>query len=234
MDRKEKVKILGEHLGVKPKYLGIPSFAYEVGHLTITRNGTIINKAGDEMELEEILNPLEETSEAEFDSIEIAFPMEGHNERTIRNLLNMIYSKQSLIKKVFNCSENIVEKELIDEGSTLKSLDELLEVVTNENCKGIDFDKEKLTFNFIKGNIETSSEFLSLLIKKAKELKHTTSRQVETDNDKYSFRTWLIRLGMVGPNYKEHRKFLLSKLEGSSAFRNGLPANKEVQSHERD
>src|SRR5699024_12646450 len=102
MDRKEKVKILGEHLGVKPKYLGIPSFAYEVGHLTITRNGTIINKAGDEMELEEILNPLEETSEAEFDSIEIAFTMEGHNERTIINLLNMISKNISLMIKVIN------------------------------------------------------------------------------------------------------------------------------------
>ena len=31
MDRKEKVKILGKHLGIKPKYLGAPSFAYKVG-----------------------------------------------------------------------------------------------------------------------------------------------------------------------------------------------------------
>ena len=30
MDRKEKIKILGKHLGIKPKYLGVPSFAYEV------------------------------------------------------------------------------------------------------------------------------------------------------------------------------------------------------------
>jgi hypothetical protein len=229
MDRKEKVKILGKHLGIKPKYLGVPSFAYEVGDFTITRDGTIINKAGDEMKLDEILNSSEETIETEFDSIEISFPMEGHDERTIKNLLNMIYSKQSLIKKVFDCSENIVEKELIDEISTLESLSEILTTINKENCKGIDFNDEKLTFNFIKGDIQTSSEFLSLLIKKAKELKYATSKQVETDNDKYSFRTWLIRLGMVGADYKEHRKFLLSKLTGSSAFRNRLPANKEVK-----
>ena len=30
MDRKEKVKILGEHFEVKPRYLGAPSFAYEI------------------------------------------------------------------------------------------------------------------------------------------------------------------------------------------------------------
>lgn len=229
MDRKEKVKILGKHLGVKPKYLGVPSFAYEVGDFTITRDGTIINKAGDEMKLDEILNSSEETIETEFDSIEISFPMEGHDERTIKNLLNMIYSKQSLIKKVFDCSENIVEKELIDEISTLESLSEILTTINKENCKGIDFNDEKLTFNFINGDIQTSSEFLSLLIKKAKELQYTSSKPIETDNDKYTFRTWLIRLGMIGPEYKAHRKTLLSSLTGSSAFRNGLPANKEVK-----
>ena len=229
MDRKEKVKILGKHLGIKPKYLGVPSFAYEVGDFTITRDGTIINKAGDEMKLDEILNSSGETTETEFDSIEISFPMEGHDERTIKNLLNMIYSKQSLIKKVFDCSENIVEKELIDEISTLESLSEILTTINKENCKGIDFNDEKLTFNFINGDIQTSSEFLSLLIKKAKELQYTSSKPIETDNDKYTFRTWLIRLGMIGPEYKAHRKTLLSSLTGSSAFRNGLPANKEVK-----
>lgn len=229
MDRKEKVKILGKHLGIKPKYLGVPSFAYEVGDFTITRDGTIINKAGDEMELDEILNSSEETTETEFNSIEISFPMEGHDERTIKNLLNMIYSKQSLIKKVFDCSENIVEKELIDEISTLESLSEILTTINKENCKGIDFNDEKITFNFINGDIQTSSEFLSLLIKKAKELQYTSSKPIETDNDKYTFRTWLIRLGMIGPEYKAHRKTLLSSLTGSSAFRNGLPANKEVK-----
>lgn len=229
MDRKEKVKILGKHLGIKPKYLGVPSFAYEVGDFTITREGTIIDKAGDEMKLDEILNSSEETTETEFNSIEISFPMEGHDERTIKNLLNMIYSKQSLIKKVFDCSENIVEKELIDEISTLESLSEILTTINKENCKGIDFNDEKITFNFINGDIQTSSEFLSLLIKKAKELQYTSSKPIETDNDKYTFRTWLIRLGMIGPEYKAHRKTLLSSLTGSSAFRNGLPANKEVK-----
>ena len=225
MDRKELVKDLSQHLGVKAKYLGVPSFAYEIGDFTVTREGKIVNKAGDEMTLEEIIRP---TSVDEFDQIEIAFPLEGHDARSIRNLLNMIYSKEPLIKKAYALEDTIVEKELIDEISGLENLDELLTFIDENNCKGISFEDEKITFKFIKGDIKISSEFLSLLIKKAKELKHTTSRQVETDNDKYSFRTWLIRLGMVGPNYKEHRKLLLSNLEGSSAFRNGLPANKEA------
>ncbi len=225
MDRKELVNALSKHLGLKVKYLGVPSFAYEIGDFTVTREGKILNKAGDEMTLEQI----KETSlEDEFTQIEIAFPLEGHDARSIRNLLNMIYSKETLIKKVYALEDTIVEKEVIDAISSLEDLDEILKLINENNCKGISFEDEKITFKFIKGDIKISSEFLSLLIKKAKELKYATSKQVETDNDKYSFRTWLIRLGMVGADYKEHRKFLLSKLEGSSAFRNGLPASKEA------
>ena len=225
MDRKELVNALSKHLGLKVKYLGVPSFAYEIGEFTVTREGKILNKAGDEMTLEQI----KETSlEDEFTQIEIAFPLEGHDARSIRNLLNMIYSKETLIKKVYALEDTIVEKEVIDAISSLEDLDEILKLINENNCKGISFEDEKITFKFIKGDIKISSEFLSLLIKKAKELKYATSKQVETDNDKYSFRTWLIRLGMVGADYKEHRKFLLSKLEGSSAFRNGLPASKEA------
>ena len=225
MDRKELVKVLSQHLGLKAKYLGVPSFAYEIGEFTITREGTIIYKAGEEMKLDEILNP---TSDADFDQIEIAFPLEGHDARSIRNLLNMIYSKEPLIKKVYALEDSIVDKELIDDIAGLENLDELLALINKKNCKGISFEHNKITFNFIKGDIPISSEFLSLLIKKAKELKYASSKQVETDNDKYSFRTWLIRLGMVGPEYKENRKTLLANLTGSSAFRNGLPANKEA------
>ncbi|MDY2955802.1 MAG: hypothetical protein SOR80_09605 [Enterococcus cecorum] len=225
MDRKELVNALSKHLGLKAKYLGVPSFAYEIGEFTITREGKILNKAGDEMTLDEIREP---SSENEFDQIEISFPLEGHDARSIRNLLNMVYSKEPLIKKVYSLEDYIVAKGLIDKISGLENLDEILNLINEDNCKGISFEDEKITFKFIQGNIQISSEILSLLIKKSKELKHTTSRQVETDNDKYSFRTWLIRLGMVGPDYKEHRKFLLANLEGSSAFRNGLPAGKEA------
>lgn len=232
MDRKEIVKILGEHLGIKPKYLGVPSFAYEVGDFTVTREGKILNKAGDEVELEEILSPAEEIAEEEsptddITAIEISFPLEGHDERTIKNLLNMIYSKQVLIKKVFELEENIVEEDLIKKVNEVEALEDILEIIDGENCKGIDFDEEKITFTFISEEIEASAEFLSLLIKKAKELKYASAKPIETDNEKYTFRTWLIRLGMVGSEYKTHRKILLSKLTGSSAFRNGIPANEE-------
>jgi len=103
------VNALSKHLGLKAKYLGVPSFAYEIGEFTITREGKILNKAGDEMTLDEIREP---SSENEFDQIEISFPLEGHDARSIRNLLNMVYSKEPLIKKVYSLEDYIVAKDI--------------------------------------------------------------------------------------------------------------------------
>ena len=41
------------------------------------------------------------------------------------------------------------------------------------------------------------------------------------DNEKYAFRCFLLRLGMIGNAYKESRKILLQNLIGSSAFKSG-------------
>lgn len=41
----------------------------------------------------------------------------------------------------------------------------------------------------------------------------------ETDNDKYAFRCFLLRLGFIGDKYKIARKVLLKNLTGNSAFR---------------
>ena len=227
MDRKEIVKVLGEHFGVKPKYLGVPSFAYKIETeeeiFTVDREGRITTKAGEEVELEEILNPDEVTT------IEIAFPLEGHSGKTLINLVNMIYSRQVLIKKIFEIEENIVEGYFITainhmDVQTTNQFIYILEELGVENCKGIRFVEERITFNITKQKVEPEevkafTEFLSLLIKKAKELKYASDKQVNTDNEKYAFRTWLIRLGMVGNEYKLTRKVLLQNLSGNGAFR---------------
>ena len=48
-----------------------------------------------------------------------------------------------------------------------------------------------------------------------------TAREKDTDNDKYAFRCFLLRLGFIGAEYKEERKILLRNLTGSSAFKSG-------------
>lgn len=57
-----------------------------------------------------------------------------------------------------------------------------------------------------------------------------TATEKPTDNEKYAFRCFLLRLGFIGVEYKEARKILLRNLTGSSAFKSGQ--SKEAESCE--
>ncbi len=46
-----------------------------------------------------------------------------------------------------------------------------------------------------------------------------TYKPVVTDNEKYTFRCWLLRLGLIGDEFKTARLHLMKRLEGNSAWR---------------
>ena len=76
------------------------------------------------------------------------------------------------------------------------------------------------------GDGDAYSVFISKLCEFTNTQKRVNNRQDDSDNEKFSFRCFLIRIGMVGTDYKAARKVLLRNLEGSSAFRHGRPNEK--------
>ncbi|KEI05968.1 hypothetical protein [Clostridium botulinum] len=239
MERKEIVKILGEHFGVKPQYMGVPSFAYKIetakGAITIDKKGKIKNLEGEELELEELLNDYEaiepqvETSKEE---LEVTFSMEGHTGVTLRNLVNMISSKQSLIKKALELEEDIVTPEFVEgiNGVRIDTIEDFKTAALEiglEKCQDINFDFEKGTLRFSFINTETAILFAEALNDSAKKFKSSSPKEKQTDNEKYTFRTWLLRLGFIGDRYKRARKELLKNLGGNSAFRKGKEGAKD-------
>lgn len=105
MNRKAVLEILREHFNEKPKYLGAPTFAYEITTgsetYTIDKVGSITNTLGQEVILKDLLEPeeavgslLEETIDAEptVDQAEVTIPLGDHTVYTLRNLINMIAS----------------------------------------------------------------------------------------------------------------------------------------------
>ncbi len=249
MERKEIVKALGEHFEVEPKYMGVPSFAYQIETAeetyTVDRAGKITTSEGNEVELETLLNArkIEETIEptaTEPIAVEVAVPMEGHTGITLRNLVNMIYSKHGLIKKSLGLIADIVDEEFcrgINEAKT-ETLDDFktaIESIGTDKCPGIgfDFNNSTITFKFLEGvaspeKVKAFTQLVALLNQNAKDLKHVSAKSKDTDNDKFTFRVFLIRLGMVGDEYKMARKVLLENLEGNSAFRSGSKPEKIV------
>ena len=257
MNRKEIVNTLEEHFEVKSQYLGAPRFAYQIETedetYTINREGKIITTADKEVELEELLSgpevepvaeeveePKEPATEIETLDLEVKLPMEGHSGRTLRNLVNMIYSKQPLIKKAFRLEDSIVEDDFsigINEVQieTLEDFKTALEDIGENSCPGIGFDffENTMTFKLLKDanadEIKAATDFIALLNENAKNQKYASAKVKPTGNEKYTFRTWLLRLGMIGDEYKLARKILLQNLSGNGAFKK---PKKESENHE--
>lgn len=253
MDKKELLKQLEAHFGEKPKYMGAPSFAYQVKAgdevYTIDRVGKIKNSEGAEVELGELLNVESEATTSEdatpevtmeatipkvkepVDCMEVVLPMEGHTGLTLRNLVNMITSKQTLIQQAFDLKATIIEEEFaraINEKviAIIEDFQSIALETGTEKCPGITFDFKSgtITFKFYEGELEPYKlkaymDLVANINTNSKKLKHASRKATATDNPKYSFRTWLLRLGMIGEEYKTTRKILLANLEGNAAFR---------------
>lgn len=87
---------------------------------------------------------------------------------------------------------------------------------------------EEIKFPWFKTTLDNDetviyTTFISKLAEMAKKQKRISAKEKEVENKKYAFRCFLLRLGLIGNSYKPHRKLLLSKLEGSSAFKAGKP-----------
>lgn len=69
------------------------------------------------------------------------------------------------------------------------------------------------------GRIKTAIQFVLAITAQALNQNYVQLGKTRSDNEKYTFRTWLLRLGLIGDEFKTARKFLLENLEGNSAWR---------------
>ena len=58
----------------------------------------------------------------------------------------------------------------------------------------------------------------------AKDAKAASSKPQQNENPKYAMRTWLLRLGFIGDEFKTARDVLTRKLSGDASFRDGRRA----------
>lgn len=211
--RKRLVTAISEITGVPAKYLGAPSFAYQVDYFTIDRNGGVtFDDRADSEEIENLIETLdsqgftaepqeveasenEEPSPTEVDGLCISMPANLFSETALQNLKDITAAKGSLIRKALG-----VEELPIEVGETKVSFPWFAGTPTPEEVKAYD-------------------HFICALCEMARNQKRITAKERDTGNDKYAFRCFLLRLGFIGPEYKQERKILLRNLTGSSAFK---------------
>lgn len=260
MDRKQLIKDLQLKFETKAKYLGVPSCAYEItlrGIIyTIDKEGKIVTPSGQVIGPEELLdeateviaaeepsdkiasepNPIEEAITSEIMNYELKLPMEGHNAKTLRNLINMVYAKQPLILKALGANDEILTEAFIQTTNetameTISDFQDALAQTETYHLQGIQFDFKEKTFTFKLDlqpeKVEAAISLIALVNKNALSQHYASFNAKPTTNEKYTFRTWLLRLGMIGDEYKKIRKDLLSDLSGNAAFKDPTKAGEK-------
>ena len=74
------------------------------------------------------------------------------------------------------------------------------------------------------GQLKSYIQFCLLLSQMAKEVKSASPKPQQHENPKYAMRTWLLRLGFIGDEFKTARDILTRRLAGDASFRGGRAA----------
>ena len=221
--RKELAKVIGEILNEDVRYLGVPSMAYSIGGFTLTKEGSLVFDENLVEPAELVLKLKEKGFEAieEIESIqEPASQSEIQNPQEERNVLTI--SVALMEEAELNRLKNLVESKKTLLSHAFKS--EEIEVVVEEDR--ISFPWFELSDS---DHFDAYSQFVIKLCKLAKDQSRTLAKEKKVENEKYAFRCFLLRLGLIGDEYKKTRKILLENLEGSSAFRTKKEnANSEI------
>lgn len=72
------------------------------------------------------------------------------------------------------------------------------------------------------GQLKSYIQFCLALSEMAKEVKGAACKPQQNENPKYAMRTWLLRLGFIGDEFKTARETLTSSLRGDASFRTGV------------
>ena len=74
------------------------------------------------------------------------------------------------------------------------------------------------------GQLKSYIQLCLALSQMAKTVKSASPKPQQTENPKYAMRTWLLRLGFIGDEFKTAREVLTKRLAGDTAFRRGRTA----------
>ena len=227
-NRKALVNAISEITGIEAVYRSVPTCNYDIGSFTVTRDGAL--EFPDDLEVLDLFDRLSEkgftaaetpdsaaenegekspeeepeTPHGEFVALTVEIPADKVNTENLRALLE---AKGELIRKALGIPDT--------------GFEETEDMVKFPWFGEVGVDEAKAYMHFIAALCEFS-----------KERTRISAKYHETDNEKYAFRCFLLRLGFIGAEYKQERKILLKNLTGSSAFRNGVK-NDDTTDEER-
>ena len=79
------------------------------------------------------------------------------------------------------------------------------------------------------GKIKAYVQFCLAMTAQALNQRSASPTKTQSTNEKYTFRVWLLRLGMIGDEFKTARKHLLDHLEGCIAWKDPAQAERQKE-----
>jgi len=252
-DRKVLAKALADKLGTTAKYMGPPTFGYQVGDYIVDRNGNI---EGEDFEAlrdflqsigcfpEEETEPAGEQTEPETeapdsgaqDQVSISVPADDLTPTQMKNLIFTLFTKQYLIGKMtggdlLNIPDNLIARLMENTPETMEDFKALLDAAKEDGLTGFEFADGKITLTYAAHQDEPERNLLyamltARILKAVKEATRVFPERQEPENEKYFARAWLLRIGYNGADSKAERNLLLKHLKGHSAFPNDEAAEK--------
>lgn len=179
----------------------------------------------------------------------------SHTPKTLRNIVNIMASKEDLLYKALQVQvqrEHYCQKadtRFLDELNHRKpkSMSEVERLWYNGatgryhhyddtryhalNLHSV-FSKGTIEFRLFNstlhaGEIKSYIQLCLAISHQALVQRGASRSKTQSSNEKYTFRTWLLRLGLIGDEFKTARLHLLKNLEGNIAWRD--PAQAEAQ-----
>ena len=169
--------------------------------------------------------------------------------QTLRNLVNIIASKEDILYKALRIdparlrwckktNEKLLETINRRKPQTMEALKDIWYAGStrgrDEHYNDTRYHGLNLHSVFTKGTVELRLfnstthageikayiQFCLAVSHQALTQKKASARKTVTDNEKYAFRCWMLRLGLSGDEFKTCRLHFLKHLEGNSAWRN--------------
>ena len=180
-----------------------------------------------------------------------------HTAKTLRNIVNIMAAKEDLLYKALNVDverENYCKKadtRFLDDvnlkrPSTLTELEELWYNGRGGSFHHYDesryhalnlhsvFSKGTIEFRLFNstlhaGEVKSYIQLCLAISHQALVQKSASRARTTSENEKYTFRTWLLRLGMIGDEFKTARHHLLKRLDGNIAWKDPSQAERQKE-----
>jgi hypothetical protein len=174
---------------------------------------------------------------------------ENHTAKTLRNVLGIMYAKEDLLFKALQVRDSRVSycrktrKDVLTQARAAKgglTMDKLERIWydgdtsarhEHYNCSRYHalnlhatFSHKTVEFRLFNATLHAGEVkayvHLALAVNaQAMRQKSTQLTKTASDNEKFTFRTWLLRLGMIGDEFENTREHLLKHLDGCAAWR---------------